>query len=157
MGQLIATVSALSTFTPDANPCIVDTGMFMKPKIGAPPTAEEEERDGWVESNRKKFVYRALGKIPTISAAVYRHRIGRNYNHPMPHSVNYCENLLYMMHKLNEPNYVPEERLVKILDKLFILLAEHGVNCSTVMMRHLISSGVDPYTALSGAAGACRS
>ena len=62
-----------------------------------------------------------------------------------------------MMHKLNEPNYIPEERLVKILDKLFILLAEHGVNCSTVMMRHLVSSGVDPYTALSGAAGACRS
>lgn len=55
-----------------------------------------------------------------------------------------------MMYKLNEPNYVPDPKLVSILDKLFILLAENGVNCSTVMMRHLISSGVDPYTALAG-------
>ena len=66
-----------------------------------------------------------------------------------------------MMDKLNEPDYKPDPRLVKILDKLFILLAglfkfnlEHGVNCSTVMIRHLASSGVDPYTALSGTAGA---
>lgn len=127
----------------------------MKPKQSSTPSAEDLKREIWVEQNRQKFIYRALGKIPTISAAVYRHRIGRNYNHPMPHSIDYCENLLYMMHKLNEPAYVPDKRLVKILDKLFILLAEHGVNCSTVMMRHLISSGVDPYTALSGAAGAC--
>jgi citrate synthase len=41
----------------------------------------------------------------------------------MFNSQNYCENLLYMMDKLNEPNYVPDARLVKIMDKLFILMA----------------------------------
>lgn len=34
------------------------------------------------------------------------------------------------------------------------MFIEHGSNCSAVMMRHLTSSGVDPYTALAGAGGA---
>lgn len=69
-------------------------------------------------------------------------------------SENYVENLLYMLDRLNESDYHPNPRLVRIIDKLFIILAENGSSCSTVMMRHLASSGVDPYTALSGAAGA---
>lgn len=154
MGQLIATMASLSTFTPDANPSIVDPGMYMRPKLSSPPSADDLEKDAFAIQNRQKFIFRALGKIPTIASAVYRHRIGRHYNQPMPTSLSYCENLLFMMFKLNEPNYVPDERIVKIIDKLFILLAENGMKCSTAMMRHLISSGVDPYTALSGAAGA---
>ncbi len=161
----IATIASLSTFTPDANPAIQGENMYMIPKSSPPPptTCAEIEEEGAgdhlkpkspASQNRLKFIYRALGKIPTIASAVYRHRLGRNYNSPMPYSLNYCENILYMMDRLNEPNYVPDARLVKILDKLFILMSEHGVNCSTVMMRHLTSSGVDPYTALSGAGGA---
>jgi citrate synthase len=93
----------------------------------------------------------------------------------MPNCLNYSQNFLFMLDKLNEPDYAPDPRLYKLLDKLFILLAgtlyynvnfyfsirllreikiEHGSNCSTVTMRHLASSGVDPYTALSGASGA---
>jgi citrate synthase len=41
--------------------------------------------------------------------------------------------------------------MCNIFKRLFILLAEHGSNCSTVTMRHLVSSGVDPYSALAGA------
>ena len=91
----------------------------------------------------------------------------------MPGCMNYAENFLYLLDRLNETNYKPDARLVRILDKMcmftiinsksltkdevgniVILLAEQGSNCSTVTMRHLASSGVDPYTALSGAAGA---
>jgi citrate synthase len=141
MAMLIATISSLSTFTPDANPAIQAQDMYMASNSSH-------------LANRNKLIFRALGKVPTIAANVYRHRIGRIYNHPMPNSLSYCENLLFMMDKLNEINYTPDPRLVKILDKMFILLCEDGVTCSTVMMRHLASSGVDPYTALSGAAGA---
>ncbi len=52
----------------------------------------------------------------------------RTYNHPMPGSLNYAENLLYMMDKLNEIDYKPDPRLVKILDKMFILLAGRGIS-----------------------------
>ena len=36
------------------------------------------------------------------------------------------------------------------MDVLFILHAEHELNCSTAAVRHLASSGVDVYTCISG-------
>ncbi|TPX60390.1 hypothetical protein PhCBS80983_g01809 [Powellomyces hirtus] len=155
-GMLISTIASLSTFHPEANPALRGLDLYMLPKVaaGQKKTEQEEEKAKDVRAARNRAVFRMFGKVPTIAANVYRHRLGRPYNHPMPNSTNYTENILYMMDKLNEPNYKPDPRLVKILDTMFILLAEHGSNCSTVMMRHLMSSGVDPYTALSGAAGA---
>mmetsp|Transcript_26013 Transcript_26013/g.55399 ORF Transcript_26013/g.55399 Transcript_26013/m.55399 type:complete len:254 (+) Transcript_26013:1-762(+) len=50
--------------------------------------------------------------------------------------------------------YKPHPTLVKALDVLFILHAEHELNCSTSAMRHLASSNVDVYTATAAAAGA---
>lgn len=37
---------------------------------------------------------------------------------------------------------------------MFILHAEHEMNCSTSAVRHLSSSGVDVYSAMAGAVGA---
>lgn len=48
--------------------------------------------------------------------------------------MDYVENFLYMMDKLNE-NFKPHPKLVKALDVLFILHAEHELNCSTAMIR----------------------
>ena len=59
-----------------------------------------------------------------------------------------------MMDKLNETNYRPHPKLVKALDVLFILHAEHELNCSTAAIRHLSSSGVDVYSTVAGAAAA---
>ncbi|KAJ3199848.1 hypothetical protein HDU82_000098, partial [Entophlyctis luteolus] len=147
-GMLIATVASLSTFHPEANPALQGESMYMKPKTADEGLAKK------VEMNRTRAILRILGKIPTIASYAYRNRMGRTYNSPMPNCSNYAENFLYMIDKLNEPNYIPDPRIVRIMDKLFILLAEHGSNCSTITMRHLASSGVDPYTALSGAFGA---
>ena len=36
------------------------------------------------------------------------------------------------------------------MDIMFILHAEHEMNCSTAAARHLASSGVDVYTAIAG-------
>ncbi|ORY39029.1 citrate synthase [Rhizoclosmatium globosum] len=135
MGMLISTVASLST-------------MYMKPKGASAAQIAK------AAANRNRAVLRILGKIPTIASFAYRNRIGREFNAPMPRCKNYAENFLYMIDKLNEPDYVPDARIVSILDKMFILLAEHGNNCSSITMRHLASSGVDPYTALSGSFGA---
>merc|ERR1712000_340692 len=48
----------------------------------------------------------------------------------------------------------PNKILVKALDILFMLHAEHELNCSTTALRNLVSSGVDIYTAIAGAMGA---
>lgn len=59
-----------------------------------------------------------------------------------------------MMDRLNESKYRPHPKLVKALDILFILHAEHEMNCSTSFVRHLASSGVDIYSAIAGASAA---
>jgi citrate synthase len=89
----------------------------------------------------------------------------RPYNEPVS-SLSYTENFLYMLDKLSETNYKPHPVLVKALDVLFILHADHELNCglhkrisnitkgSTATMRHISSAKTDPYTAMAGAAGA---
>lgn len=59
-----------------------------------------------------------------------------------------------MLDRLNEKDYKPHPTIAKVLDILFILHAEHELNCSTAAVRHLTSSGVDVYTAIAGAAAA---
>ena len=59
-----------------------------------------------------------------------------------------------MMDRLNENKYIPNPKIVKALEVLFILHAEHELNCSTAAIRHLTSSGVDVYSAIAGAAAA---
>lgn len=59
-----------------------------------------------------------------------------------------------MLDRLNEDSYRPHPKIVRALEILFILHAEHELNCSTAFVRHLSSSGVDVYTTIAGAAGA---
>lgn len=59
-----------------------------------------------------------------------------------------------MLDHLTEKKYKPHPKLVKALEILFILHAEHELNCSTSAVRHLASSGVDVYTCISGGTAA---
>ncbi|KAJ3122701.1 hypothetical protein HK098_002537 [Nowakowskiella sp. JEL0407] len=136
MGMFISSIAALSTLSPEANPSLVGSDLFQKNILA-----------------RNKQVIRLIGKTPTIAAACYRHRIGREYNEPQA-NLSYCENFLYMMDHLSEKNYVPNTVLTKALDILFILHADHELNCSTAAMRHIGSSLVDPYSCVAGAAAA---
>jgi len=65
-----------------------------------------------------------IGNVPTIAANAYRHRVGREYNLPAD-NLGYVENFLYMLDHLNENNYKPHPKLVRALEILFILHAEH--------------------------------
>lgn len=135
MGMVVSTVAAISTFHPEANPALAGQEVYDNKKL------------------RNKQVHRILGIMPTIAANAYRHRIGRSYNKPQA-DLGYVENFLYMLDHLTERKYKPHPKLVKALDVLFILHAEHELNCSTAAVRHLASSGVDVYTCMSGAASA---
>merc|ERR1719228_3082301 len=68
--------------------------------------------------------------------------------------MTYTENFLYMLDMLTNKDYRPHPDLAKALDILFIIHADHELNCSTSAMRHLASSGVDVYTAISASVGA---
>lgn len=136
MGMVISAVAAMSTFHPEANPALAGSDIYNDKVL------------------RNKQIHRLIGSITTISAFAYRHRIGRPYVNPSGKTLTYTENFLYMLDRLSHVNYKPHPLLAKALDILFILHADHELNCSTAAMRHLASSGVDVYTALAGAAGA---
>ncbi|KAF2075018.1 hypothetical protein CYY_003670 [Polysphondylium violaceum] len=135
MGMLISSVSAMSTFYPEANPALAGVDIYKNKQL------------------MNKQIFRILGKLPTIAACAYRHRIGRPYNNPI-NSLSYTENFLYMLDRLSESNYKPHPTLTRALDKLFIIHADHELNCSTATMRQISSTLVDPYTAVAGSAGA---
>jgi citrate synthase len=136
MGMVISTITAMSTFHPEANPALRGQSIYNDERV------------------RNKQVHRILGTMPTIAAYAYRHRIGRHYVEPSTANLTYCENFLYMLDRLSNVNYRPHPRLARALDILFILHADHELNCSTAAMRHLASSGVDVYTCIGGSAAA---
>jgi len=123
MGMLLSSVAALSTFYPEAR-AISD------------------------EEIRRMQVIRMIAKMPTLGAWSFRHAQGKPYIYP-DNDLGYAENFLAMLFKMSEPKYVADPRLVKALEVLFILHADHEQNCSTNAVRSVGSSQVDPYSAVS--------
>ncbi len=128
MGMLLTGIAALSTFYPDAK-----------------NVTEPDER--------RMQIYRTIGKIPTLAAFAYRHRLGMYYVYP-DDDLSYAGNFLNMLFKMGEIKYKPNRVIERALDVLFILHADHEQNCSTNAMRSIASSNVDPYSAMAGAIGA---
>jgi citrate synthase len=130
MGMLTSTVAALSTFYPEAK-------QVMDPAV------------------RHKQIVRLIAKMPTISAFSYRFSIGLPFVYPN-NELDYCANLLSMMWTIRtgDTGYTPDPVLVRALEVLFILHADHEQNCSTTAIRTIGSSHADPYVSTAGAAAA---
>ncbi|MDE2981296.1 MAG: citrate synthase [Gemmatimonadota bacterium] len=128
MGMMISTVAALSTFYPEAK------------EIEDP-------------ANRRSQIIRLLAKMPTLAAFTYRHHKGLPYVYP-ENGLSYTANFLNMLFRIGGREYRPDPALVRALDILFILHADHEQNCSTTAMRVIGSSRGDPYCAMAGAMAA---
>jgi citrate synthase len=82
---------------------------------------------------------RLLAKLPTIAAYAYKKSIGQPFLYP-DNSQGLVENFLAMTFGLPAEPYEPDPALVKALDLLFILHADHEQNCSTATVR-IVGSG----------------
>jgi len=90
-----------------------------------------------------------IGCAPAIAAACYRVHLGLAIIPPNP-DLGYLENFLNMT--LGPENPLSSNPVViGALEKLFILHAEHELNCSTAAIRHMTSALADVYTSLGGA------
>jgi citrate synthase len=138
----------MTGFRYDAHPM----GMFVS-VVAALGTLYPEASDVDDADVRLAQVIRLIAKVPTISAWSYRHNKGMPYVYP-DNDLSFAENFLAMMFKMAEAKYSPDPVLVRALEVLFILHADHEQNCSTNAMRAIGSSRVDPYSALAGAAAA---
>ncbi len=96
-------------------------------------------------AEREVNMIRLLAKMPTLAAFAYRHSLGRNYIYPSD-ELGFIENFLAMLFKRQERHYQADERLVRAVDVLFILHADHEQNCSTNAVRAVASAGNDCYT-----------
>jgi len=138
----------VQTFRYDAHPM----GMMIG-ALAIMGTLHKDARQVEDEQGRHKQILRILGKLPTVAAFAYRHRIGRPYNYPSS-DMDYTSNFLYMLDYMNQNEYQVNPVLAKALDVLFILHADHEQNCSAAVMRGIGSSQADPYSAMAGAAAA---
>ena len=123
MGMLLASVGALSTFYPESRN-ISDANI------------------------RQMQIIRLIAKMPTLGAWAFRHAQGKPYVYP-DNDLGYAANFLAMLFKMSEQKFEADERLIKALEVLFILHADHEQNCSTNAVRSVGSSQVDPYSAVS--------
>jgi citrate synthase len=69
-------------------------------------------------------------------------------------TLSYPGNFMNMLWRMAEPKYEPHPVLARALDVLFILHADHELNCSTSVMRSAGSSQADPYVTTAAAAAA---
>ena len=123
MGMLLASVGALSTFYPESRN-ISDANI------------------------RQMQINRLIAKMPTLGAWAFRHAQGKPYIYP-DNDLGYAANFLSMLFKMSEQRFEADERLIKALEVLFILHADHEQNCSTNAVRSVGSSQVDPYSTVS--------
>ena len=103
--------------------------------------------------HREIFAHRILAKIPTISAAAYKHMLGQPFVYPR-NDMDYCANMLRMFFAVPAGDYVVDPVTAQALDLLLILHADHEQNASTSTVRLAGSTGTNPYAAISAGVSA---
>ncbi len=92
---------------------------------------------------------RLLAKMPTIAAYSYKKSVGQPFLYP-DNSLTLVENFLRMTFGLPAEPYEPDPEIVRALDMLLILHADHEQNCSTSTVRLVGSSQANLFTSISG-------
>lgn len=93
-------------------------------------------------------IIRLLAKMPTFAAWAYKNKMGHPVNYP-DNSLDYCGNFMKMMFSLPAEKYEVDPVIVKALDQLLILHADHEQNCSTSTVRMVGSSHASIYASIS--------
>lgn len=92
---------------------------------------------------------RLLAKLPTIAAYAYKKSVGQPFLYP-DNSMSLVENFLRMTFGLPAEPYHADPEVVRALDMLLILHADHEQNCSTSTVRLVGSSQANLFTSISG-------
>ena len=122
MGVLSAMVSSLTAFYPGA--------------LDPNQTADEADRT----------IARLMGKLPSLASWVYRNSKGFPFNYPT--NKDYCTNFLEMMFKQPGKDFETDPVVIKALNVLLILHADHEQNCSTSTVRIVASSHASLYSSV---------
>ena len=109
-------------------------------------------RTRWTRSTHEQVelsTIRLLAKLPTIAAYAYKKSVGQPFLYP-DNSLTLVENFLRMTFGLPAEPYELDPEIVRALDLLLILHADHEQNCSTSTVRLVGSSQANLFTSISG-------
>ncbi len=134
-------------FPPTAHPMAILSAMINAASCFQPQLMKFEDDASFADS-----VARLMSKVRTISAASYKQSIGQAIMYPR-FDLRYTSNFLYMMYGRPNLDYEPDEDVVRALDQILILHADHEQNCSTSTVRMVGSSQANLWASV--AAGVC--
>jgi len=129
-------------FRRDAHPMAVMTGL-----VGALSAFYPDSMNLHDARQRDISAIRLIAKMPTLVAMAYKYTIGQPYVYPQ-NDLGYSANFMRMMFATPCEPYTVNDVLVRALDRIFILHADHEQNASTSTVRLCASSGTNPFAAI---------
>jgi citrate synthase len=130
-------------FPRDAHPMPV-----LSSAVSALSTFYQDSLDPFDQEQVEISTQRLLAKLPTIAAYAYKKSVGQPFMYP-DNSYGLVENFLRMTFGTPAEPYELDPELVKALDMLFILHADHEQNCSTSTVRLVGSSHANLFASVS--------
>ena len=129
-------------FRRDAHPMSIMVGV-----VGALSAFYHDSTDFSDINQRMIACHRLIAKIPTIGAMAYKYSIGQPFVYPR-NDLSYAENFLYMTFSVPTEKFSISSKIVKAMDRFFILHADHEQNASTSTVRLAGSSGANPFACI---------
>ncbi|MFM8442788.1 MAG: citrate synthase [Methylococcus sp.] len=136
-------INFFNGFRRDAHTMAVMVGV-----VGALSAFYHDALDIRSKKERELCAIRLIAKIPTIVAMSHKYSTGMPFMYPN-NKLGYVENFLRMMHATPCDDYEANPVLVKALERILILHADHEQNASTSTVRLAGSSGANPYACIS--------
>ena len=129
-------------FRRDAHPMAVICGV-----VGALAAFYHDSLDIQNPEHRTISAFRLIAKLPTIVAMAYKYSIGQPFIYPR-NDLTYTQNFMRMMFAVPAEDYKMNDVLVRAMDRIFILHADHEQNASTATVRSAGSSGANPFACI---------
>ncbi|MFT4070225.1 citrate synthase [Paraburkholderia sp.] len=129
-------------FRRDAHPMAVLVGV-----VGALAAFYHDSLDIQDPELRHISAIRLIAKMPTLVAMAYKYTIGQPFIYPQ-NDLSYTANFMRMMFGTPCAEYQPNDVLVRALDRILILHADHEQNASTSTVRLAGSSGANPFACI---------
>jgi citrate synthase len=130
-------------FPRDAHPMPV-----LSSAVSALSTFYQDSLDPFDAEQVEMSTVRLMAKLPTIAAYAYKKSIGQPFLYP-DNSLSLVENFLRMTFGFPAEPYDFDPIMVKALDQLLILHADHEQNCSTSTVRLVGSSHANLFASVS--------
>jgi citrate synthase len=134
-------------FPPTGHPMAILSAMVAALSSYYPDTLDVDN-----VKQRDITIARLISKVRTIAAFAYKKSIGQPFVYPK-NSLSYCENFLNMMFSVPAEEYEIDPELVRVMNLLLILHADHEQNCSTSTVRMVGSSKANLFASIT--AGIC--